>query len=209
MNLSSRVVLGALPSALWVVFAVTVGCNQVQPEPEPAPKPSISAVGADIPDPPELGIKDLKVGEGREAKTGDKVKVNYVGRLLRTKAKFDSNESKDKPFEFTVGSGVIEGWSQGVVGMKKGGKRELTIPSRLAYGEHGSPPKIPANAPLVFEIELLAFSDEAAAAPSGSASAGPAASASASAGPATSASAHPAAGGSAHPAAASSAAPKK
>ena len=133
-------------------------CQSTPAEPTPDPKPTTSAE-PQVADPPELVSEDLKVGEGREAKTGDKVKVNYVGRLLRTNFKFDSNEGK-KPFEFTIGEGVIEGWSQGVVGMKPGGKRKLTIPSRLAYKEKGQPPKIPASAPLVFEVELLGYSDE-------------------------------------------------
>ncbi len=138
------------------VLPLSIGCQAPVPEPAPEEKPSAAP---QIPDPPELVTEDLKVGDGREAKTGDKVKVNYVGRLLRTNFKFDSNEGK-KPFEFTIGEGVIEGWSKGVVGMKPGGKRKLTIPSKLAYGEHGSPPKIPANAPLVFEVELLGYADE-------------------------------------------------
>jgi FKBP-type peptidyl-prolyl cis-trans isomerase (trigger factor) len=141
-----------------LVVPVSLGCQGPVPEPTPDPKPS-AAPSSQVVDPPELVSEDLKVGEGREAKTGDKIKVNYVGRLLRTNFKFDSNEGK-KPFEFKIGEGVIEGWSKGVVGMKVGGKRKLTIPSKLAYGDHGSPPKIPANAPLVFEVELLGFSDE-------------------------------------------------
>jgi hypothetical protein len=168
-------------TAALLVAALVVGCSDKIAEPEPPPKPTTSA--ASTPDPTELAKEDLKPGTGdREVKTGDKIKVHYVGRLLKTNAKFDSNEAKDKPFEFTVGEGVIEGWSQGVVGMKKGGKRKLTIPAKLAYGEDGHPPKIPGNAPLVFEVELVGWSDEPEAAPSGSAMAGePAASASASA----------------------------
>jgi len=171
-------------------------CNSAAPEPDEKPALSVSAT----PEPPDLVKEDVKVGEGREAKKGDKVKVNYSGRLLRTNFEFDSTKGKP-PAEFTIGEGMIDGWSQGLPGMKKGGKRKLTIPSKLAYGESGHPPKIPANATLVFEVELVSFSDEDAAAASASASAAP------SAAPATSASAGPAAGsarpaaGSAHPAA--------
>jgi FKBP-type peptidyl-prolyl cis-trans isomerase FkpA len=162
-------------------------CNSAAPEPEATPAVSVSAT----PEPPDLIKEDVKVGDGREAKKGDKVKVNYSGRLLRTNFEFDSNKGKP-PVEFTIGEGMIDGWSQGLPGMKKGGKRKLTIPSRLAYAEAGHPPKIPGNAPLVFEVELVSFSDDDAAAASASASAA----ASASAGPATSASAGAAAGSS-------------
>ena len=70
--------------------------------------------------------------------------------------KFDSSRDRDQPFEFTLGRGmVIKGWDKGVVGMKKGGVRRLTIPSDMAYAKRGSPPKIPPNAPLEFEVELV------------------------------------------------------
>jgi FKBP-type peptidyl-prolyl cis-trans isomerase len=103
------------------------------------------------------------VGTGPEAKEGDKVKVHYTGRLLKTNFVFDSSVGPGKkPLEFTIGGGdVIKGWEQGVPGMKVGGKRKLTIPSKLAYGDAGSPPKIPGKATLVFDIELLGVGEEA------------------------------------------------
>jgi hypothetical protein len=172
--------------ALVLTIALVPACQDKVAEPEPPPKPTTSAAPA-APDPTELKIEDLTPGEGERAvKDGDEIKVLYVGRLLKTNAKFDSNDKRDAPFKFTVGEGVIEGWSKGVVGMKKGGKRKLTIPASLAYKEKGSPPKIPPNAPLVFEIELLGWADEPAA-PAGSASAA----ASGSAGAAPSAKAAP------------------
>lgn len=172
-------------AALVLSLGLTAACQDKVEEPAPPPRSTLSAAPAP-PDPTELKSEDLKVGEGERAvKEGDEINVLYVGRLLKNGVKFDSNDKRDDPFTFTVGQGVIAGWSQGVVGMKKGGKRKLTIPSKLAYGEAGSPPKIPANAALVFEIELLGWADEPAA-PAASASA------SASAGPATSASAGPA-----------------
>ena len=117
-------------------------------EPAPTPKAAEPAVK-------ELKKEDLVEGKGPEAKTGDTVSVHYVGTLLDG-TKFDSSRDRGDPFEFSLGAGsVIKGWDQGVVGMKKGGKRKLTIPSALAYGKRGSPPKIPPDAPLVFEIELL------------------------------------------------------
>lgn len=102
-----------------------------------------------------LGIEDLVVGKGAEATLGDKVKVHYVGTLTSGK-EFDSSRKHNEPFDFQIGAGeVIKGWDQGVAGMKVGGKRKLTVPPNLGYGMRGSPPVIPANATLVFEIELL------------------------------------------------------
>ena len=87
--------------------------------------------------------------------------MNYTGRLLKTNFMFDTSIGPGKkPFDFTIGSGgVIKGWDLGVVGMKVGGKRKLTIPSRLGYKDKGSGSKIPPNATLVFEIELLSVGD--------------------------------------------------
>jgi FKBP-type peptidyl-prolyl cis-trans isomerase len=101
-----------------------------------------------------LKIEDIVVGTGKEAKDGNKVTVNYIGTLTDG-TKFDSSYDRKEPFSFTLGEGsVIPGWDQGLLGMKKGGKRKLTIPSDLAYGESGSGP-IPPNSTLIFEIELL------------------------------------------------------
>ena len=102
-----------------------------------------------------LGMEDVVVGTGAEAANGDKVKVHYRGTLTDG-TEFDSSKKHDQPFDFKIGARqVIKGWDQGVPGMKVGGKRKLTVPSSLAYGERGHPPVIPANATLIFEIELL------------------------------------------------------
>jgi FKBP-type peptidyl-prolyl cis-trans isomerase FkpA len=162
-----------LPSILMLSLAAlaAAACSDPIPEPEPAPKPAKSA-DAKKEEPKELEKEDVAVGTGdRAVKTGDKIEVHYTGRLWRNGFKFDSSIGKD-PFELTVGEGVIEGWSQGVVGMKKGGKRKLTIPASLGYGDRGSPPKIPGDAALVFDIEMLGWKDEATPAASASASAG-------------------------------------
>jgi FKBP-type peptidyl-prolyl cis-trans isomerase len=104
---------------------------------------------------PGIDKEDLVQGAGPAAKTGDRVSVHYTGRLLDG-TQFDSSLDRGLPFDFVIGAReVIEGWDDGVVGMKKGGKRKLTIPPHLAYGKRGSPPKIGPDATLVFEIELL------------------------------------------------------
>jgi len=104
--------------------------------------------------PKSLVIKDLVVGTGDEAQAGDTVSVNYTGWLWHGK-EFQSTVGGD-PFPFTLGQGdVIKGWDQGIVGMKVGGTRRLTIPPDLAYGAAGKG-DIPPNATLVFEVELLA-----------------------------------------------------
>lgn len=102
-----------------------------------------------------LQIEDLKVGAGAEATSGQRVTVHYVGTLTDG-SKFDSSRDRGKGFSFQLGAGqVIKGWDQGVAGMKIGGMRKLTIPPELGYGARGFPPVIPANATLVFEVELL------------------------------------------------------
>ena len=101
-----------------------------------------------------LRITELVVGTGEEAVSGKSVSVNYRGTLENGK-EFDSSYGRG-PFSFPLGAGrVIKGWDEGVAGMKVGGKRKLVIPPDLAYGERGAGGVIPANATLIFEVELL------------------------------------------------------
>jgi FKBP-type peptidyl-prolyl cis-trans isomerase len=89
-----------------------------------------------------------------QARYGDKVAVHYTGKLADG-SKFDSSVDRGTPFEFTIGQGVIEGWSKGVATMKVGEKSTFTIGYEYGYGASGKPPRIPAKATLIFEIELL------------------------------------------------------
>jgi FKBP-type peptidyl-prolyl cis-trans isomerase FkpA len=103
----------------------------------------------------ELKIEDVKVGTGATAEAGKTVTVHYTGFLTDGK-KFDSSVDRGQPFKFQLGAGqVIQGWDKGVAGMKVGGKRKLTIPSNMAYGERGAGGVIPPNATLIFDVELL------------------------------------------------------
>jgi peptidylprolyl isomerase len=107
--------------------------------------------------PKQLEEKELVEGDGPEAKAGDEVTVQYVGVGYDSKEQFDASWDRGEPFSFTLGAGeVIPGWDEGVAGMKVGGRRELTIPSQLAYGPTGSPPVIGPNETLIFVIDLLA-----------------------------------------------------
>ena len=107
----------------------------------------------------DLQIEDLVSGDGDVAKAGDMVKVHYTG-WLTDGTKFDSSVDRGQPFEFKLGAGqVIQGWDDGVAGMAVGGKRRLTIPPDMAYGDRPvGGGLIPANSTLVFEVELLDIS---------------------------------------------------
>lgn len=103
----------------------------------------------------KLQIEDIKIGDGKEVSAGDTVVMHYSGTLTNG-TKFDSSYDRGEPFQTRIGVGqVIQGWDMGVPGMKVGGKRKLTIPSQLGYGERGAGGVIPPNATLIFEVELL------------------------------------------------------
>ncbi len=121
----------------------------------PSEEPSASGSGKTITMENGLKIQDEVEGTGAEAVSGKKVTVNYKG-TLENGTKFDSSYDRNQPFAFTLGTGeVIKGWDEGVAGMKVGGKRKLTIPSALGYGEGGITGVIPGGATLIFEVELL------------------------------------------------------
>jgi FKBP-type peptidyl-prolyl cis-trans isomerase len=98
--------------------------------------------------------QDVVYGTGEEAKTGDRVVVHYTGRFVDGNV-FDSSFSRNEPFQFVLGAGqVIQGWDVGIVGMKVGGKRILSIPPEMGYGMQDYGP-IPGGSTLIFEVELL------------------------------------------------------
>ena len=103
----------------------------------------------------ELRIEDIQLGEGKAAVKGALITTQYRG-FLEDGSSFDSSYERGKPFQCVIGTGrVIKGWDQGVLGMRVGGKRKLWVPAALAYGERGMGSRVPADANLIFEIELL------------------------------------------------------
>lgn len=147
------------------IFSAAVGfssfslqsCTKCSKDEPNAAQPAAVSTGPEVKtaDATELKIETLKPGNGPEAVSGKKVTVHYTGRLTDGSV-FDSSEQRGTPFPFTLGTGqVIPGWDKGVLGMKIGERRKLTIPPSMAYGEAGVAKVIPSNATLVFEVELL------------------------------------------------------
>ncbi|MGG8407585.1 FKBP-type peptidyl-prolyl cis-trans isomerase [Streptomyces sp. 12297] len=118
-------------------------------------KPEIDFPEGDAPS--DLLIEDIWVGEGAEAKAGDNVKVHYVGVAFSTGEEFDASWNRGAPLPFTLGAGqVIKGWDQGVQGMRVGGRRKLTIPAHLAYGDRGAGAGVIApGETLIFVCDLM------------------------------------------------------
>lgn len=121
------------------------GLDTEMPDPN---DPNFQPVGTD-----GLKVWDLFVGSGEPVQPGAEITVNYIGWVAATGVEFDSNVG-DPPVQFDL-DGLIQGWQQGIPGMRPGGFRYLYIPSELAYGASGSPPSIPPNADLIFEINLV------------------------------------------------------
>lgn len=116
---------------------------------------STPAPGSEVTTPSGLRYVDEVVGAGDSPKQGQNVTVHYTG-TLENGTKFDSSFDTGKPITFPIGTrAVIQGWDEGLMTMKVGGKRRLIIPSSLGYGPTGRPPKIPPNATLIFEVELV------------------------------------------------------
>jgi FKBP-type peptidyl-prolyl cis-trans isomerase len=165
LTFSSAVAVAALVAACGssgpkIVLAPSGGATA-------PPAPSTPKIPADLSTKPTVtppancnvkGLvkKDLIAGTGQTVKVGETITVNYVGVLCKNGKVFDSSWQRNQPFTTTLSSGsVIAGWVQGLAGMRVGGRRELIIPASLGYGAKGSPPTIPANATLVFDVDLL------------------------------------------------------
>jgi FKBP-type peptidyl-prolyl cis-trans isomerase FkpA len=148
-------------SVVGALLALLAACGGKPPAAGPSSDSAVPAVAAPMVATLEVG--DLKVGSGAPIATGQKAVVQYTGWLYETSApdkkgkEFDSSRNSGRPFSFNVGAGqVIKGWDQGVLGMKVGGLRRLTIPPDLAYGDVGAGGVIPPGAALVFDVELVA-----------------------------------------------------
>ena len=134
------------PAAPTVTTSTDLTDTTAKPQvPEPTGKP-----------PRRLQAEDIVKGKGKAAKSGDALTVQYVGVSFATGEQFDASWDSGQPFEFQLGAGmVIPGWDRGLKGIRKGGRRQLTIPPALAYGAQGSPPDIGPNETLVFVIDAV------------------------------------------------------
>ena len=155
----------AVAKAASILWAAVAGCGSDSEEPastsspEAASAPERTKPEITVPKgkaPEKLVINDIEEGAGEAAKSGDQVTVQYVGISYLNGRQFDASWDRGEPFQFQLGAGaVIQGWDQGVEGMKVGGRRQLVIPPDLAYGAEGSPPSIGPNETLVFVVDLL------------------------------------------------------
>ena len=162
--------LAALACAVLIALPLA-GCGDDEPADNDSLSAPTSSAGAS--DPKDLSMKptvtvpsgpapttleteDIVVGDGATAEVGKPIEVHYVGVSYSTGKQFDASWDNGSPFPFTLGAGkVIPGWDKGVVGMKVGGRRKLTIPPNMAYGASGFPPVIAPNETLVFVVDLL------------------------------------------------------
>ena len=158
-----------VPLLLALALALLAGCGGDDSETAATATPKATAAPDNtdvtkkptvtVPDelpPDELQSEDIVKGKGPAAKKGDTVTVQYVGVAWSTSVEFDASWDAGQPFTFKLGEGkVIPGWDKGVPGMRKGGRRQLTIPAEMAYGAQGQPPKIGPNECLRFIVDMV------------------------------------------------------
>jgi len=117
-------------------------------------KPELDFPGEE--EPSDLLVEDLIEGDGEQAQAGHTVRAHYAGWTFSTGEEFDSSWNRGAPLDFPLGRGrVIQGWDQGLVGMRVGGRRKLTIPAHLAYGDRGAGAAIGPGATLIFVVDLV------------------------------------------------------
>lgn len=166
-GMDRRIITLISASALLAIIVVVVAVGGGDSGSSPSGKADCPEVSTNTEKKPTIGACkgtpptaletiDVVEGDGAEAKAGDKLSMQYVGTIYETGEEFDASWDRGEPFEFELGTGsVIKGWDEGIEGMKVGGRRELIIPPDLGYGLEGSPPSIPADATLVFVVDLL------------------------------------------------------
>ena len=140
-------------STLPGVTTTTVDPNA--PTTTAPPKPEVSAPGSD---PTELKVTTIKEGTGEPSKNGDTLDVHYVGVLSKDGTEFDTSDDRGAPLVVTLGAGqVIQGWEEGLIGLKVGGRYQIDIPAEKAYGANGAGESIPPNAGLTFVVDIMAI----------------------------------------------------
>jgi len=149
---TKKIAILGLVSIVIIVLIVLISTGSAEPNETALVAQNLSGAITDF------KIEDLVIGTGREAQCGQVATVHYEGRLAATGEKFDSSLERGVPFVFPLCAEppqVIKGFEWGTIGMKVHGKRTVTIPPQLAYGDQGAPPTIPPNATLIFNVELV------------------------------------------------------
>src|SRR6185369_3268565 len=151
-NFGIAIAVGVIARCIFAYFSF--GLNRTRASTEGQQAAQAGTAPSPTPDAAGLKIEDEKIGTGPEVKSGDTLEINYLGTLVDG-TKFDSSYDRGEAFKTQIGVGqVIKGWDLGVIGMKVGGKRKLTIPPSLGYGDQAAG-TIPPNSTLIFEVELV------------------------------------------------------